>query len=117
MSSRPLAFALVLAIAFVAAPPALSAAERIVEATGEGELSVAPDQAILTLGVTTDAPTAKQALDDNARVMSAVIAALAQAGFAGPDVSTRAVSLMPLMDHRPNAEPGSSATVRATACK
>ena len=40
--------------------------------------------------MTTEAPTAKQALEDNGRAMTAVVAALAQAGFAGTNVATRA---------------------------
>jgi uncharacterized protein YggE len=101
---RPLVVALVAAVALLAAPlPGL--ARNTVEATGEGEITVAPDQALLTLGMTTDAATAKQALDDNARTMTAVLAALAQAGFAGPDVATRVVSLAPRMDYRPGVEP------------
>ena len=76
-----------------------------VETTGEGEVTVAPDQALLSLGVTTDAPTAKQALDDNARAMTAVLAALDQAGFTPPDVATRAVSLTPLTDYKTPEQP------------
>ena len=83
----------------VAAPTA--DAGSTVEATGEAEVSLPPDQAMLSLGVTTEAPTAKQALDDNARRMTAVVTALAQAGFTAPDVATRAVSITPIMDFQP----------------
>jgi len=100
----PVVALVALAVLLVAAPlPAL--ARPTVEATGEGEVSLPPDLAMLSLGVTTDAPTAKEALENNARAMTAVVAALAQAGFAAPDVATRAVSLTPLMDHRQGAEP------------
>ena len=84
----------------LAAPGACIAANTV-EATGEAEVSLPPDQALLSLGVTTEASTAKQALDDNARVMTAVVAALAQAGFAAPDVATRAVSVTPIIDYQP----------------
>lgn len=93
----------VLAVAALASAPALAA--TTVEATGEAEVSVAPDQAMLSLGVTTDAPTARQALEDNARAMTAVVAALAQAGFKAPDVATRAVSLTPLTDYQRDQPP------------
>jgi uncharacterized protein len=97
------ALVLALLVVFAVATPAL--AGSTVEATGEGEISVAPDQAMLSLGVTTDAPTAQQALDDNARAMTAVMAALAQAGFKPPDVATRAVSLTPLTDYKNPEQP------------
>jgi uncharacterized protein len=44
---------------------------------GAGSVSVAPDYAEITAGVTTKAKTAKEATDANARLMTAVIAALA----------------------------------------
>lgn len=101
---RHLALALLLLIAGGLAPVTADAAD-IVEASGVGELQLAPDQAILSLGVTTEAPAAKDALDANAGKMTAVLAALASAGFRGTDVVTRAVSVTPVMDHRPQGEP------------
>jgi uncharacterized protein YggE len=95
----------VLAITALLACPALAVAGGTVEATGEAEVSRAPDQAVLSLGVTTEAPTAAQALADNARLMTDVVAALAQAGFTGPDVATRAVSITPLTEHRERQAP------------
>jgi uncharacterized protein YggE len=93
------------ALALILTAPAAALARDLVEATGEAEVSLAPDQAVLSLGVTHDAPTAKEALEANARAMTAVVAALAQAGFTAPSVATRAVSLTPVMDYRPNTEP------------
>jgi uncharacterized protein YggE len=110
---------LLLSVVLAAATAEVAAAGSTVETTGEGEVSLAPDQAMLSLGVTKDAPTAKQALDDNARVMTDVLAALAQAGFSPPDVATRAVSLTPLMDYKTRAPSsrGSSAIARTTPCR
>jgi uncharacterized protein YggE len=102
---RSILVAAMLGAVVLAAAPCVAVAGSTVEATGEAEVSLPPDQAILSLGVTTDAPTAKQALENNARAMTAVVAALAQAGFTGTDVATRAVSLTPLTEHRPQAEP------------
>jgi uncharacterized protein YggE len=99
---RRVALLAVLVVLTVAAP---AWAGSTVEATGEGEVTLSPDQALLSLGVTTDAPTAKQALDDNARAMTNVLAALAQAGFTPPDVATRAVSLTPLTDYQRPEKP------------
>ena len=104
MTTRGAAAALLALLALVATP-ALVLAASTVEATGEGEVSLPADLAVLSLGVTTDGPTAKAALDANARAMTAVIATLAAAGFKAPDVATRAVSVTPLFEHRPQAEP------------
>ena len=83
----------------------VAATTSVIEATGEGEVTVAPDQAVLSLGVTTEAPTARQAVEDNARAMTAVLAALAQAGFTGTDVVTRAVSVAAQTEFHPNEKP------------
>jgi uncharacterized protein YggE len=85
----------------LAATAGAAVAGSTVEATGEAEVSVPPDQAMLSLGVTTEGPTAKQALEENARRMTAVLSALTQAGFTAPDVATRAVSVTPVMDYQP----------------
>jgi len=96
---RVASVAAIVLVVLLAAPGAGIAASTV-EATGEAEVSLPPDQALLSLGVTTEASTAKQALDDNARVMTAVVAALAQAGFSAPDVATRAVSVTPIIDYQ-----------------
>jgi uncharacterized protein len=63
---------------------------------GEGTISVAPDYAEITAGVTTKAKTAKEATDANAKVMAAVIAALADAGIAQKDIATTRFSVQPV---------------------
>ena len=87
------------------APAAAVAGSSTVEVTGEAELRLPPDQAVLSLGVTTEGPTAREAMDKNATLMTAVMAALTSAGFTGKDVRTQAVSLHPVMDYRPNEQP------------
>jgi uncharacterized protein YggE len=98
-------FLLVALLAVTMVAPQVAAAGSVVEATGEAEVTLPPDQALLTLGVTTDATTAKQALENNARAMTAVVAALAQAGFTAPDVATRAVSVTPITDYQKQDQP------------
>jgi uncharacterized protein len=85
--------------------PALAGPPPVVEAVGEGELNLPADEAILSLGVTNQAATARDALEENASTMAAVLAALAKAGFAPPDVSTRAVSLSPAMEYPQGGAP------------
>jgi hypothetical protein len=81
------------------------ASQTTVEVVGEAEVSLPADQAVLHLGVTTDAAAAKEAMEENARAMTAVVTALARAGFSGPDVVTRSVSLTPRMEYRERQEP------------
>jgi uncharacterized protein len=63
--------------------------------TGEGAVMVAPDMAVLTLGVTTGAPTAAQAMADNSTAMQAVLARLQGAGIAPRDLQSTGLSLNP----------------------
>jgi uncharacterized protein len=63
---------------------------------GEGSISVAPDYAEITAGVTTKAKTAKEAADANAKLMAAVIAALRDAGIAQKDIQTAHFSVQPV---------------------
>jgi uncharacterized protein YggE len=105
MLRSPLALIMLVLAAALGAPAAAVAGSSTVEVTGEAELKLPPDQAVLSLGVTTEGPTAREAMEKNAQTMTAVMAALANAGFAGKDVRTQTVSLHPVMDYRPNEQP------------
>ena len=50
----------------------------------------------LTAGVTTKAKTAKEATDANSKLMTAVIAALLDAGIAKKDIQTSQFSVQPV---------------------
>jgi uncharacterized protein len=73
---------------------------RLITVTGEGEVSVEPDLAVLTAGVTTTAKTAREASQANAKAMSAVMAAVKKAGIAAGDVQTARLSLQPQRENR-----------------
>lgn len=80
------------------AEPAAPVAESLFRATtlnlaAQGETKAAPDMAAIGLGVTTQAPTAAQALSDNAARMSRVLAALKAAGIADRDIRTSGLNL------------------------
>lgn len=80
------------------ADAAPSAAESLFRATtlnlaAYGETQVAPDMASISLGVTTQARTAGQALSDNAARMAQVMAALKAAGIAAKDIRTSGLNL------------------------
>jgi uncharacterized protein YggE len=74
------------------------AADRLVSVTGEATISVAPDTAIIRVGVTSQGKTAREASDANAQKMSAVLAAIKANGIADKDVQTSRLSLQPQYD-------------------
>jgi uncharacterized protein len=84
-------------------PPAPDEARVIV--IGEGSVSVAPDYALIGAGVVTRAKTAKEASDANAKLMSAIGAALQGAGIAQKDIQTSRFSVQPVYATAPNTEP------------
>ncbi|MEO3385250.1 SIMPL domain-containing protein [Mesorhizobium sp. CAU 1741] len=63
--------------------------------SGEGEMAVAPDMAILSLAVMREAETARAALDQNNEAMAAVIAAMKEAGIEDRDLQTAGLQINP----------------------
>ena len=74
-------------------PPPMPPARIIV--TGSGSATVPPDYAEIASGVTTQAKTAKEASDSNAKVMAALNAALKTDGIAGDEMLTLRLSVSP----------------------
>ncbi|WP_395450690.1 SIMPL domain-containing protein [Aminobacter sp. UC22_36] len=89
-----LALAAVLAVPAAAARADNQPSPRII-VTGEGEASVAPDLALLSLSVMREAKTAREALDANNDAMAAVIAAMKTAGVAERDLQTAGIQIQP----------------------
>jgi uncharacterized protein len=95
-------------IAALAVAGALPAAAQpdtlphLITVTGEGEVAVVPDLAIIGAGVTTTGKTAREASEANAKMMTAVMAALKNAGIAEQDVQTARLSLHPVRDNKSN---------------
>jgi hypothetical protein len=117
VSGLAVAFALTLAsvpaIAQQQQPP-----ERYVSVTGEGEVHVVPNLAIIHAGVTTQGKTARIASDGNSTTMAKVIAALKAAGIAERDIQTSQFSIRPLYDSRRDGDnriTGFQATNRVSA--
>jgi uncharacterized protein len=77
------------------AEPKSSAEARII-VVGEGGVTVAPDYARIRSGVTTNAKTVKEASDANSKIMSSIIATLADAGIAKKDIQTSQFSIEPV---------------------
>lgn len=106
-----LAAALVLAgLAGSANAQTEGAGERAFDATtlslsAEGETEAQPDKATITLGVQVKAATAGEAMAEDTRRMTQVIAALKSAGLADKDIQTSNLSLNPDYDYAPNRAP------------
>ena len=69
--------------------------DRTVSTTGVAIVRSAPDEALITLGVHTDADTAQAAMDRNAELMADVIASLLDAGLIEDQLATSSLSLWP----------------------
>lgn len=111
MNTRIIALGLAAALATPALALADTAAPRIV-VSGQGEGTVAPDLAILTLSVMREAPTAREALDANTKAMSDVIAAMKEAGIADRDLQTAGIQIQPRYNYT-NKPDGSQEAVLA----
>jgi uncharacterized protein YggE len=84
-----------------AALPAVAADQpppRIV-VSGEGESTLRPDLALLSLGVMREAASAREALDANNAAMAAVIAAMKAAGVEERDLQTSSLQIAPRYDY------------------
>jgi hypothetical protein len=76
------------------APQSLPQARIVV--TGEGSVAVPPDYAEIRTGVTTRGKTAKEALDANSKLMTAVNNLLQNAGIEQKDIQTSRFSIEPV---------------------
>ncbi|MFD1329624.1 SIMPL domain-containing protein [Mycoplana ramosa] len=97
------------ALAALASAPALAQEARprepVITVTGEGQSDVAPDMAIVDLGVIKDGKTAREALDANNKAMAEVMKALKDAGIAERDLQTSGFTISPQY-HFPQTENG-----------
>lgn len=93
--------ALVALVSLPSAPAAAQLQSPILTGTrldiaATGEVSRVPDVVRVTAGVATQAPTAAEALRQNAALMARVRAALARAGIADRDIQTQSLALTAL---------------------
>ena len=88
----------------VAAPgPVLSGTRLDIVATGE--VTRVPDVAVISAGVVTRSQTASGAIEENARRMERVRAALKRAGIADRDIQTSSINLNPDYRYTENQPP------------
>lgn len=73
-----------------------SPAQARVIVVGEGSVTVTPDYARISGGVTTSAKTVREATDANSKLMTNIITALVDAGIAKKDIQTTQFSIEPI---------------------
>lgn len=91
----------ILALAF-AVSPALAeekAMQRLITLNGHGEVQKTPDMAIVNIGVTTTAETAREALASNTENMAKVLASITASGVDSKDIRTSDFSVNPRIDY------------------
>lgn len=88
----------ILATVLVTAMPSRAEGEsrtREIRVSGEGTVSYKPDIAYVSIGVVTQAPTARDAQRKNNEIAGRIIKALKEKGIAEADISTIDLSLFP----------------------
>jgi uncharacterized protein YggE len=88
---------LALALAVFAVAASAQDAPRMITVTGVGEIVAPPDMAIVTVGATSEAETAAEALSATSLAVSAALNVLTGAGIEARDLQTSGVSLSPRM--------------------
>jgi len=76
-----------------------------ISASGRGEIRLAPDYAYVTIGVTTQSPSARETASKNAEKIAAVIAALRAAGLTEQQITTSGYSLTQVYEYPKNQQP------------
>ena len=66
-----------------------------ISVTGTGSESVAPDMALVSVGVVREAKTARAALDENNQAMASILAVMEKEGIADKDLQTSGFSIQP----------------------
>jgi uncharacterized protein YggE len=83
--------------------------------TGQGQVSVTPDVAVLVVGVEAQALTVAEAQNSASTAMVAVTQALRNRGVADKDITTINFSIYPVMDYRYNTVTGYHVSNMVTA--
>ncbi len=79
---------------------------RTLSVRGEGKISASPDLAEISVGVVTEAPTARNALSANNEAMAALQEVLKERGVAAKDIQTTNISVSPRYAQPPRPQPG-----------
>lgn len=93
--NRFVAFVAATAIVFSPVLPAMAQETARITVTGEGTSERRPDLAVLSLGLTSEAATAAEAMAANSETLTKVLAALKAAGIEDRDLQTSNLSVNP----------------------
>ncbi len=91
--------------------PGTGGSGRTITVTGPATIRSAPDEAVVTLGVQTQAPSAQGALQQNTSRMNEVMKAVVNGGVKSADIATEWANLYP------NYDSGGTAIVSYSAQK
>ena len=106
--TSPLAALAVVALALLPAPPARAhdaPDKRTLSLSASGAIKTTPDKVDISTGVTSEAQTAREALDQNSELMTKVVEALKADGIDPKDIQTTNFSVDPVYDQRPYDKP------------
>jgi hypothetical protein len=81
------------------------AMERTITVSATGTAEAEPDQARITSGVTTEAPTAREALTGNNEAMNKVVSELKTKGIDAKDIQTASFNVEPVVDYKDGQPP------------
>ena len=90
----------ILLLVFLVNPVWADVPLRQITVTGQGVVEAVPDMATITVGVTTEAKTAADALGMNSTATAAVLGRLGALGIDGRDLQTNNLSLSPRWNNR-----------------
>ncbi|MDO9517920.1 MAG: SIMPL domain-containing protein [Methanosarcinaceae archaeon] len=80
-------------------PTGAGQADRTISVSGSASTTTTPDTASMSVGVIIDANTAKEASDQNAAAMSAVISELRKLGLQDEEIQTSYLSVQPVYEY------------------
>jgi len=80
-------------------------APRTMALSGHGEVRMAPDMAVVMIGVLSQGDTAADALKANTAAMQAILDSLKSAGIAEKDIQTSNFTVQPRYDYNNNNQP------------
>jgi uncharacterized protein len=104
---KPLSLALLVLVQLAALPAFAddAAPKRTISLAASGAVKTTPDQVEISTGVTSQAPSAKEALTKNSAAMAQVIAELKGEGLDPQDIQTTNFSVQPLYEERKEGRP------------
>lgn len=80
------------------------APKRILSLSAAGAVKAAPDEVTISTGVTSEAPTAREALEKNSAAMTRVVEAMKADGVDPKDIQTTDFSVQPIYPERKGSE-------------